>query len=117
MSISGKWGYRVGEHYEGSYDTADEAAKATGVKVGVAVTVGQYRDPIPPEQCLAAGDIFERVLCQDDYEWAEYALECSSEQTCELEASLRKVFGCWLDKHGLRPDFGLVDKPQQIMVS
>lgn len=109
-SVAGKWGYSYdgGELFQGAYDSPQEAAEASGRGL---VVVGQYRDPVQPEEFVEASDIIDHVLCQDEYcgDWADGVLDCSPEQKDELTAALRTTVGTWLDRHGLRPEFGMVD--------
>lgn len=113
MRIAGKWGISdTGERYEGMYDTRDEAKAAA--KHGQ--YIGQYREPVLPEECWSAEDWIDHVLCQDDYchDCAEGCLDATEEQRCELELYVRAVLGAWLDKHGLRPEFGLVEDSEVV---
>lgn len=116
MSIAGKWGYKLyegAERYQGAADSAEQAAADAGVKPGVAVIVGQYRDPIRPEDVSNVVEwMLEDVREHEDYggEWAEDALDCSVEQQRELTSDIRRVFGEWLDRHNLRPTFGIIEE-------
>lgn len=115
MSIVGKWGYKLhedAEYYQGAADSAEQAAADSGVKPGETVTVGQYRDPIRPEDVIDVEPMLEDVRDHEDYggEWAEDALDCSDEQQTELTDDIRRVFGEWLDRHTLRPTFGIVEE-------
>ncbi len=117
MSIAGKWGYSHDEEtYFGTFDTKKEAIRA-GRQEGRPLWVGQYIDPISPEKYIDGKDLIEQVLCQNDYcgEWAEGALDCTGTQLAELTMKMRSVFGDWLDKHDLRPRFGLVDNAKRIL--
>lgn len=120
MSITGKWGWtRDEESYHGFFDSPEEAAAdGLGAKAGI-ITVGQYREPTAPEDYIDADLIIEHVTCQDEYciECAEEALHCSKEQEDELTAALRATFAQWLDKHKLRPTFGIVEKTQEVALS
>ena len=112
-SISGKWGYtRDEEFYTGAYDTPQDAIKASGAEEGETVIIGQYRAPVPPEEFIHAEDMIEHVLVQDEYsgEWADGCISYSEDQERELTEALRKVFATWLDRHDLRPKFGIVDE-------
>lgn len=110
MSIAGKWGTSSdNELYDGEYDTKEEAmAAAKEYEQGF---IAQYRDPFTPESCIDADDIIDQCVNQDDYcgEWAEGWPDSSKEQEDELTAAIRKAFAEWLDKHSLRPRWGIVD--------
>lgn len=111
MSIEGKWGYsRDEETYTGAFDTRQEAIDEGLEYSENGVYVGQYQAPSSPEEYIDAEDLFEKVCCQDEYcgDWAEGTLDCTREQQDELTEAIRRVFGEWIDRHGLRPTFGLV---------
>lgn len=115
MSAEGRWGHsRDGELYTGFFDTREEALAEA--RANDSEFIGQYRDPISPEACIEADLLTEHVLCQDDYcgEWAEGVLDFTKEQEAELTAAIRRVFGEWIDRHGLRPGFGIVEKPETV---
>lgn len=119
MGHAGKWGYtRDGENYYGDYDTPEEAAEGGATEEGETVTVGIFRDPIAPEQCIDGEHLIEQVLCQDDYcnDWADCTLDCTKQQLDELTKEIQGVFGKWIDRHGLRPAFGLVEETREITV-
>ena len=117
MSMKGKWGYSTNEEwYTGSFDTREDAI-AEGREYGSSrFWVGQFVDPPTPESYIDAEDIIEKVLCQDEYclECADGCLSCTREQQDELTTAIRKTFGEWLDKHDLRPTFGLVENAEEI---
>lgn len=120
MDITGKWGWtRDEESYYGFFNTPEEAAADGLPKEGGTITVGQYRDPTAPEDYVDAELIIEHVTCQDEYciECAEDALQCTKEQEDELTASLRTTFAAWLDKHKLRPSFGIIEKTQEVTLA
>jgi len=111
MSIHGKWGWTQDEQsYHGAFDTPEAAAADIGEE-GESVMVGQYRDPIAPELCVKGDDLFELTVAHEDYsgEWAEDAFSCTQEQEDEFTDAVRQVYGEWLDKHNLRPGFGIVE--------
>jgi len=113
MSIAGKWGIsRDGDHYHVAGETRDKALE----EADVGDYVGRFRDPIQPEDTLHARDILDNVLCQDDYcgDWAEGCLDPTLADLEELETAMSKVFGDWIDRHGLRPTFGIIDNPEQV---
>ncbi len=111
MSNAGKWGYRTGEVYVGAYDTPEEAASARCEGPDGTVRVGQYREPRTPESCVDGQDLIDMVLCQDDYdnESGYDELGATAAQVAELTDDVRRVFGEWIDKHDLRPTFGIVE--------
>ena len=115
MNIAGKWGHsHDGEYYTGAYDTREEAvAEARAVENRF---VGQFRDPQAPEDCIDADDLLEKSACQDDYEgdWADGWPDATAEQRKELTTAVQKVYGEWLDKHGLRPKWGMVENGEEI---
>lgn len=113
MSIAGKWGFsRDGETYTGAFDTREEAIAEGGE---TAKFVGRYREPCC-EDVIEASDVLDKILCQDDYcgDWAEDALSATIGQLGELTVELQKVVGQWLDKHDLRPTFGIVERGELI---
>jgi hypothetical protein len=118
MEINGKWGYSTNEEwYTGFFDSREEAiAEARSAGEDGRLWVGQFRAPIAPEDCVDAEMLIEAVLCQDDYcgDWAEDALDCSPAQRDELTADIRRVFGAWVDRHGLRPKFCVVGDAEEV---
>ncbi len=111
MSIEGKWGYsRDGEMYSGAFGSKEEAVCAA--QKNESSYVGQYHAPSAPEDYIDADDLIEKVLCQDEYcgDWADGCLDANPEQKQELTAAVRKVFADWMDRHGLRPAFGMIDE-------
>jgi hypothetical protein len=121
MTLEEKWGYESGdgEQYWGCYDTPEEAANASGAPVGAIVEVGQYRNPMAPETVLVAEAVFEQLLCEDDYQsdWADGYPHCTKDQEAELTAMLRQAFATWLEKHDLRPHWGIVTTTQKVVVT
>lgn len=108
----GKWGCTYDEElYHGSFATPDEAAAQGATEHGEAVTVGQYCNPLPPEKCIDASCLLEQVWQHDDYsgDWGEGEVSPTGEQVSELTAAVARVMAEWLDRHGLRPTFLLVD--------
>jgi len=114
-SVAGKWGYSYdGENYCGFFDTREEAIAEGGFD-GRTIWVGQFRAP-ECEEYLDAEDLLDKVLCQDDYcgDWEGDAISPTKEQKAELTTEIRALFGRWLDRHDLRPKFGLVDNAEKI---
>lgn len=115
MSCAGKWGWSINrEIFNGCFETKDEAI--SDAEDRRPLFVGQYQEPISPETFIDGEDLIDKVLCQDNYcgDWAEDCLDCSKEQLQELTEIVRRVFGEWIDKHGLRPTFGLVENAEEI---
>lgn len=113
MSIAGKWAYsRDEEIYHGAYDTPEDAAAAGIEEEHGAVYVGQFRDPTAPEDHIDFDPdyLFDQIYDADDYngDWAEDWCEFTRDQAEELQAMLSQTLGEWLDKHKLRPKFGMV---------
>lgn len=113
------------EHYHGQYDSIAEALEEAFDHEDTArCHVGVITPATQPERCLSARSMIYEVLdklTEDETwagEWAEpsgsriqYARD-NPEQIKELETELRKVFGAWLDKHGLRPTHWTVENVQ-----
>jgi hypothetical protein len=117
VSIEGKWGYSNNEeNYSGSYDTREEAVQEAEASGYGHFWVGQFKAPITDE-AIDAEDLLEKITCQDDYcgDWTEDALDCSNEVKDELTESVRRVFREWMDRHGLRPTFGIVYDAEEIV--
>lgn len=102
------------ELYHGDYDTPEEAAieGLDGADENDRVWVGVKVPPPQPELYFQIEDLIENVSCQD-----EYGLECAEDwydgtavQEKEINAEVSAVIGRWLDKHGLRPKFFLVEE-------
>lgn len=113
MSIAGKWGVSSdGEQYWVAGDTRDKALAESSP----GDWIGQFEDPTPPENLWNAEDWIEHVLCHDDYngDWAEHSVSASVDQLNELETEVRKVLAEWLDRHALRPTFGIVQDAEQV---
>jgi len=118
MSVNGKWVYANNENeemWQGLEDTPEAAAvEAFGEWPECEyVFVSPLRDPFPPEEQICADRFIDFFLLDsgaDDYsgEWAEDWLTPSEEQEDDLELSLQKCVGEWLDRHKLRPRFGLI---------
>lgn len=113
MAKSGKWAWSTDEEsYYGDFDTAEAAALSSVADEGPGtVWVGQFIDPPAPESCISGEDVIEQILCQDEYhgDWTAGTFDCSRETLDELTDELRKVFRAWVEKHGLEPNFVLVD--------
>lgn len=117
MSLFGKWGFsRDGELYTGAFDSAEQAVQEAEASGYGRFFVGQFREPVT-DGCLHADLLLEHIVCQDEYcgDYADGCFDCSGEQRSELTASLRLVFREWMDRHGLRPQFGIVDQPHEII--
>lgn len=121
MSNAGKWGFSSsGETYIGAYDSREEAiqdGRIDAADPSGSFYVGQYRDPTV-EGCVDADLLLEHILCQDDFcgDWAEGSLSASDNQLDELTDAIQKVLGEWIDRHGLRPNFGIVESSEKVEV-
>lgn len=113
---SGKWTVSTNEEHWGcadEFDTEEEAILAApeclAIPPGVTFYVGQKRPPDIPE--IDADTVIDNILCYDDFslEVAEDAFYCSKEVRSELTSELTRVFLNWVKKHGLEPEFFLVD--------
>lgn len=112
MSTIGKWGYsHDGETFSGDFDFPEDAEAVGRDQRGRRFCIGQYSAIDPPESYLDASLLIEHVLCQDQFnmECSLDSIEATDQQTEELTAAVQKLFGQWLDRHGLRPTFLLVD--------
>jgi hypothetical protein len=122
MSVVGKWGWSTdGECYHGFYASREDAIKA-GATEGAAepgqrIFVGRFRAPIL-EGAIDASLILDQVTDQDDYcgDWAEDWPGCTQGQVDELTNIIRKAFCEWLGKHDLRPSFGVIDNPEELVI-
>lgn len=117
--VAGKWGYSLNEeNYLGMFDTEQEA-KAEAVKEAIAealdteeeIIICQYRKASDPEVFVDADLLLEHSGCQDDYsgDWGDCWPGETKEQNQELTDAVQKVYAEWLDKHDLRPKWGIVD--------
>lgn len=116
MTIEGKWGYSTNEEwFEVAGDTREEALAEGHANARYPFWVGKFRKPIC-EEVVDADLVLEHIGCQDDYcgDWGDDVFNCSTAQSNELTAALQKVIGEWLDRHGLRPEFGLISSPERI---
>lgn len=105
------------ENYTGDFDSPDEAAEE-------AFASGDYREsvfiativPVNGTDWIHASDFLGDIMLSDDYltDRAEHWPDCTPEQESELTQMLRRTFGEWLDKHGLRPTFFNVKNPKEI---
>jgi hypothetical protein len=106
-----------GERYHGSFGSAEEAA-ANGLNDDDrdSVWVGECVPPPQPETFLDAAYILEHVQCQDYYsgEYGEDWPNASKDQEAELTEALQAAFAAWLDRHGLRPEFFMVENVREI---
>ena len=108
-----------GELYRGRYSTKDEAiAEAMGVHGYKSFYVGRCVPPVQPEQHWNAEDWLEHVSCQDEYscEWADDWDESTRKLREELEVEVRAVMAAWLDRHGLRPKFWMIEDAEEYTV-
>lgn len=96
------------EHFHGEYDTPEEAFAMSNED---SAYVGENVAPTQPEDFWRAYDWLEHVSCQDEYSMdaAEGWDDSTKEQLSELETEVRKVMAAWLDRHGLRPKFWIVE--------
>ncbi len=105
------------ETFHGSFSTEHEAIVEGFAGTNRAkIWVGEHKPPTPPEQLIDADTVIEAVIEQDEYcgEWSETWPDASEAQMIELTAELRKTFGAWMDKHGLRPTFFTVPEAKEI---
>lgn len=109
-----KWSISTNEeNYHGQFDSKEDAI-SEGQTYCRRFWVGRCVPPTPPEELFTSWDVEEwldnRLICHDDYsgEWAEDAIQETSEQREELAAEIRKVISAWLDKHNLRPKFFVI---------
>ena len=115
--VANKWAWTVDEeHYDGPFDTWEEAAQEAGTP-GETVLVGQCRAPGTVEY-IDAALLIDRILEHDDYgmDCAEHSLSYSQTQLDELTTTIRAAFTAWMDKHGLRPNFFVVDSSKTVEV-
>ena len=101
------------ENYHGEFATREEAlaeGRASG-RVDATVWTGRSVPPTQPEEWWEAEDWLELVSCQDSYslDCADGWDESTKEQRRELESLVRPIMAAWLDRHGLRPRFWLVE--------
>lgn len=114
--VAGKWGVSRDEmSYHGAYDTEAEAE----AEAEEGDYIGQYRAPSKPEAFITTDlidDLIESISEHEDYggEWAENWYDGNREQQEELAAAFRNVFAAWLDRHDLRPKFGIVDTCRRV---
>lgn len=120
MSIFGKWGFS--KNCEGGFLGACDSWWEAALE-GFAdyphleeIHVGEYVEPGAPESYIDGDWVIEHVCCQDDYchDWADGWPGSTKEQEDELTDMLRRAFGDWLDKHELRPKFGLVEDIRKV---
>ncbi len=116
--IDGKWGYSLNEEdYYEFCDTPDQA-KDEAMKEAIAkefnteqhVWIGQYQKVRDPESFIDADRIIEHSAEQDDYsgDWGADWPNDTPEQRQELADAVGRVYGEWLDKYDLRPNWGLI---------
>lgn len=104
------------ERYHGDFPTPEAAADegfAENEEADV-IFVGENRIPMP-EDCIDGNDVIESVQNHEDFltEFAEDWHGVSKERREELTNAIRKTFGEWIDKHGLRPTFFTVDNVKE----
>jgi hypothetical protein len=108
------------ELYCGEFATAELAVAeaADSQPDGHRFWVGENVRPTQPETMWHAEDWLELVSVQDEYscEWTEGWDESTYAQRAELETAVRTLMAEWLDRHGLRPRFWNITKPQAYMV-
>lgn len=113
-----RWFYSLDEeHYEGDFATREEAiAEGREAYPGDTIYVGKGTPPIQPEAAWDADDWLDCVSNLDDYclDCADDWNRATKEQRDELEALVRPILAAWLDRHGLRPTFVLINKPEAI---
>lgn len=116
--IHGKWGFSLDEEeYQGVFDSIEEA-KAEAVKEAIAsacnteqeIIVAQYRKVTDPEVYVDADLLLEHSGCQDEYggDWGQTWPGETKEQNQELTEIIQKAYAEWLDRHDLRPKWGIV---------
>ncbi len=112
-----KFSYSLdGERYHGTKNnTFDECVREAlkEVKPHGQIWVGVQRAPMQPEYYWDADDWLEHVSCQEDYSGDcadDWDISTKDEQD-ELNAEVREVLAKWLDRHGNRPQFWIVENP------
>lgn len=116
--VAEKWGYSLDEeNYLGMFDTEEEA-KAEAVKEAIAealdteetIIICQYRKVRDPESFIDADLLLEHSGEQDDYhgDWGDSWPGETRDQRQELTDAVQKVYADWLDRHDLRPKWGMV---------
>lgn len=105
------------ETYEGSFDSPEEAAEEAFASEDhrESVMIAEIV-PVDGTDWIHASHFLDSIQLSDDYlgEWAEDWPKCTQEQEDELTRMLRRTFGQWLYKHGLRPTFFNVKNPKEI---
>lgn len=115
-SIAGKWGWSDdGERFVGEFRSAADALREGLAELGAgSIWVGQYREVQQPEEVywLDAWDVFAAIGEHEEYDgdWSEGYPGLTEAQARELGLAFRKMFGGFLDKHKLRPRFGIIDE-------
>lgn len=109
-------GWAYARHKHGPYYPAATGTAAIEELGGAGGWIGRDRVPIQPEEFFHAEDWLESVSCSD-----EYNMECADgwdastqEQREELDEIVRAAMAAWLDRHGLRPRFFVVEKIKRI---
>jgi hypothetical protein len=109
------------ENYDGTYASIKAACDAAAADVGVGghFWVGENVPPPQPEFRWDAEDWLEQVSCQDEYSIdAAVGWDQSTKvEREELEALVRPILAAWLDRHGNRPQFWMIEKPQKYYVA
>lgn len=103
---------RWGEHYEGDFDSEEEAAKEAAAVFGDgSFYVGCKRKPRQPETFINADGMLDR-LGEGDEDWSSDWCEWdypTREQIAELQTQFEATMASWLDRHNLRPRWFMVD--------
>lgn len=113
---TGKWAYSFDEeNYSSSVFASRAEVVAELQDCDRAVWIGQCKPVDPPELFFTSWSVEEwlkSVLEQDEYsiEAAEGSLNATRDQTTELAEEIRPIISAWLDRHGLRPRFYLIDE-------
>lgn len=116
--VQDKWGYSLDEEtWQGLFDTKEEAldeamkeAIAEELNTECEILVCQYRKVRDPESFVDADLLLEHSGGQDDYcgDWGDCWPGETKDQRKELTSAVQKVYAEWLDRHDLRPTWGMV---------
>ena len=97
------------EHYEGQYDSPEDAAADAFDEYPEReeVWVGEIVPPLPPESFLCVADLMDTIQESEEYEneYGDNWHSATPDQLEELEKSLRHTFTTWLLKYKQRPTF------------
>ncbi len=106
------------ENYWGSEPTKEAAVEEGKCLYHDSIFwIGRRVKPTQPEEFWRADDWLEHVACQDEYltDWAEgWDSAITREQMMELETSVQKIMGEWLDRHNHRPAFYGIEDAEKI---